>query len=361
MTGTSKFDPAELAKLPAEYLQEDIGHRLLIVASVFIVLQPIFVCLFYVSRHLNKTLDGLECWLFIPMGYMGWCWPSLEAFMLQDPHMLITRSKIVKAVEFIDYEAITRSKLTILSLYLRIFSTRPYQIAAYLIATLIILTAIGAHISSLSICPPIAYQWDPTIPGGHCGNIMLAYQMVCVPNIATDIMMLLLPLPAVFKLRIGLAAKIGLLITFLTGSVGIVTSILRLDTFIHSAELLKDPTYKCIPTFTFVITEGGTYMIAACMPTLRPLKRRLLPNHSVTKLIDLTLSAFSVRTASNFSRRLPHQGGDLRTTPIKLDTSSKASDDLEFQSFSTTRLNDVGHLATTGHVSNVSSIASHEL
>lgn len=65
-----------------------------------------------------------------------------------------------------------------------------------------------------------------------------------------------------------------------------VTSILRLNTFIHAAELFKDPTYKCIATYTFTIAEAGTYLIAACMPSLRPLKRHLLPEHSFTAYLD---------------------------------------------------------------------------
>lgn len=250
MVGTSSFDPTELAKLPKGYLQQDIGDRLIITASVFIVLQTIFVTLFYISRHLTKTLNGLECWLFMPVGYIlttvlcvcGICkyatrrYPAfahrvtsvsvkcggsgrhVEAVLLQDPQMVINRNKIDKVVEFVYIEAIAGTKLAILCLYLRIFSTRSYRIATYLVGALIILTVIGAHICSLVICSPIAFQWNPTIPGGHCGNLMLAYQMWCIPNIATDVMMLVLPLPAIFKLRIDMAVKIGLTITFLTGS-----------------------------------------------------------------------------------------------------------------------------------------------
>lgn len=121
---------------------------------------------------------------------------------------------------------------------------------------------------------------------------------------------------------------------------GIIMSILRMNTFIGAAELFKDPTYKCIPTFVFNIIEAGTYTIAACMPTLRPLKARLLPNHSFTKLIDRTLSACSIRTTHNFSGASYHKGGVLRTTQITLDTNSKGGDDLEFQLLPTTGRND---------------------
>lgn len=67
---TGPIDPSLLAKLPAEYLQEDIGHRLVIVASVFIALQTIFCILFYISRRLNKTLNEIEYWLYMPMSFL---------------------------------------------------------------------------------------------------------------------------------------------------------------------------------------------------------------------------------------------------------------------------------------------------
>lgn len=70
MSNTNAYDPALLAKLPKEYLREDIGHRLIKVAIVFLVLQTVFTALFYISRYLNKMLNGLECWLVMPIAYI---------------------------------------------------------------------------------------------------------------------------------------------------------------------------------------------------------------------------------------------------------------------------------------------------
>lgn len=67
----SPYDPALLAKLPKAYLEEDIGPRLVGFAVAFIVLQTALVPLFYTSRWLTKTLHGVECWLFMPIGYLA--------------------------------------------------------------------------------------------------------------------------------------------------------------------------------------------------------------------------------------------------------------------------------------------------
>lgn len=54
---------------PPSYLAEDRGRELNIVAITFAVLLTIFVFLFFVSRVLNKTLNGLDVYL-IPPAYI---------------------------------------------------------------------------------------------------------------------------------------------------------------------------------------------------------------------------------------------------------------------------------------------------
>jgi hypothetical protein len=65
-----EHDPALMAKLPKSYLQEYIGERLTIVSVIFLVVQTIAVVLFYSSRNITRTLKGIDCWLFMPLGYV---------------------------------------------------------------------------------------------------------------------------------------------------------------------------------------------------------------------------------------------------------------------------------------------------
>jgi hypothetical protein len=97
----------------------------------------------------------------------------VQAVLLQDPTSGIvqTRNKIDKAVELIDFAAITGSKLVILRLYMRIFSTdRRYRIATHFVGSIIVANRLAAFILSLSICRSFAYQWDHSIKGGKCGD-----------------------------------------------------------------------------------------------------------------------------------------------------------------------------------------------
>ncbi len=134
--------------------------------------------------------------------------------------MLRIWGKLDKVVEFTDVAAITTAKLAILCLYWRIFgNSRRYRIAIYVIGTIILLNWLAGVILSLTYCQPIAYQWDKRIKGGHCRDIVIGYQKIYIPNLLTDAMMVLLPLPKLYKLHVDFATKVGLILVFLTGSV----------------------------------------------------------------------------------------------------------------------------------------------
>jgi hypothetical protein len=52
------------------YLAENSSAPLYQTAVTFMVLQSIFVVLFYASRYINKTAYGVDFWCFIPLAYV---------------------------------------------------------------------------------------------------------------------------------------------------------------------------------------------------------------------------------------------------------------------------------------------------
>jgi hypothetical protein len=286
----------------------------------------------------------------------------VEAVILYDgPDVVVTKNKINKPFEVIDWTAITSTKLVILTLYIRIFTTKQYKRVTYAVGGLIILTCVAAYILSCTICSPIAFQWDHSIKGGHCMNLIAAYTWFCVPNIVSDLMMLVLPLPALYKLRMDLAAKIGLTATFLMGSVyvfnidillmmmliqerGIIASIARFIGFINSQNALKDPTWSSIPNYSLVIAEAGTYLIASCMPALRPLKHRFFPRHSFTKLIDSTLKILPSKGSYGYSSGSDGNMGITRTSNFEVESRRIDATRSDLEAGNATELQDVGRL-----------------
>lgn len=145
------------------------------------------------------------------------------ALFLEDPESpypqkLINWAKVDVANTFIYLCSITFPKLAITWFYVGIFTARRYRVAGYVTTGMIVATALGGILCSFFICRPFAYLWDPTIEGGKCGDVVGGYRYSGFPNVVTDVILLVLPLPSLYRLHVDLSVKIGLFITFLIGS-----------------------------------------------------------------------------------------------------------------------------------------------
>ena len=67
-------------------------------------------------------------------------------------------------------------------------------------------------------CTPVAYNWDHTLDG-HCNITLdaLLYSSMAT-NLATDLYVFILPLPALAGLKMKKSRKIGLILTFMLGA-----------------------------------------------------------------------------------------------------------------------------------------------
>lgn len=89
--------------------------------------------------------------------------------------------------------------------------------AAKVTGVLVLLLAIGTILGALLQCQPIAYNWDQTIVGGHCGNQVLSYEITGTLNVVLDLATLLLPMPYLATLEMSLSKKLILIATFAVG------------------------------------------------------------------------------------------------------------------------------------------------
>lgn len=143
---------------------------------------------------------------------------QLALLALGENDKFLQWGKFVLALAWVYHISVTLSKLCILSLYLRIFYTKPYRIACYVLGAIMIGSCIGGIIAAMLICRPMARFWDPSIPG-ECYDIRNFLLWVGFPNLVTDVILLVLPLPLIWNLQVSKQQKISLLITFLAGSV----------------------------------------------------------------------------------------------------------------------------------------------
>lgn len=135
-----------------------------------------------------------------------------------DPDMLIFWAKDFVAITFIYLVAVVFPKLAVLSLYLSIFtSKRVICVICYVTAALIIANCLALIIAASQMCVPLNYFWNKEITG-HCFDINACTRWGRLVNILSDIVILVSPLPQLLKLQVSIRVKVGLLITFLLGS-----------------------------------------------------------------------------------------------------------------------------------------------
>jgi hypothetical protein len=85
--------------------------------------------------------------------------------------------------------------------------------------------------------------------------------------------------------------------TLLTITRGLITSILRFVAFFETA-VFVDGTWYSVTTHTWTIVETGCYLIAACLPSFRPLFGPLFNKINFTSLSQ-TISRYGPRLSSN--------------------------------------------------------------
>jgi hypothetical protein len=131
---------------------------------------------------------------------------------------IVTLLKLQLSMSLVHAVAIGLPKLAILSFYLRVFTMRTYRYATYFTASLIVATAVIHFVVQMAMCRPFAYNWNKLIIGGTCMDQYAFFRWIGVSPIITDFMILTIPLPVIWKLQASRSQRIGLTITFLTGS-----------------------------------------------------------------------------------------------------------------------------------------------
>lgn len=93
---------------------------------------------------------------------------------------------------------------------------------------------------------------------------------------------------------------------FLKISRGIVTAIVRLAVF-FTADMFADITWHCIEFLTWTTIEPGIYLIAACLPSLRPLFRKMFK--------DCDFGSIWARIRS-YAFKIPRQTNDSQAVSL---------------------------------------------
>ena len=85
--------------------------------------------------------------------------------------------------------------------------------AAYSMLAIVSLNFVATLTGQLRICTPIEINWDKAIDGS-CGDISAFLLSTAVINAVLDLLIVLLPLPVVWKLQMATQKKAAITATF---------------------------------------------------------------------------------------------------------------------------------------------------
>ena len=113
--------------------------------------------------------------------------------------------------------SITTTKISILFFYHRIFPSRTFTRISIVIGCVSIAWWLSLVFSIIFSCKPVNYFWNKSNPNGHClDENTLAYGITGA-NIVTDILVLCLPFPWLWRLQMPMSRKLLIIGMFALG------------------------------------------------------------------------------------------------------------------------------------------------
>ncbi|KAL2855633.1 hypothetical protein BJX68DRAFT_263988 [Aspergillus pseudodeflectus] len=188
---------------------------------------------------------------------------------------LRTWAKFLLPSSLVYIYAVTFPKLAIVAFYLSsFFDHRASKIICYVTAVTLCLNIIANTAAGLAICRPLRALWDGGI-ADHCFNISAWLRYGRVVNVVSGVVLLVLPVPHVFRLKLALGVNFAVVVMFLMGSFGLVASILGLAR-IPTTDAAADATFSAALVFLWSTVEIGMYQLAACMVAYLPLGKWIM-------------------------------------------------------------------------------------
>ncbi|EAW19719.1 uncharacterized protein NFIA_027930 [Aspergillus fischeri NRRL 181] len=242
------------------------------------VLAFVMVCLRLLARWERKQKLWWDDWMIVfSMGWnlvvVGFIFAMLKEGMGLHAGTAVPISNQVMIAKFLVVAEILYvfnlvwTKLSILLMYYRIFHFPYFKRWAYIIGIFVVLWVICITFLFIFICVPVQKLWYPDLPG-RCINQVGTWIANAVSTIVTDLAILVLPMPQVWKLQLRLSEKIALTVAFSLGFFVVFASAYRFSVLFSYTS--ADSSYTLAPTVGWTAIEMSAGIVSACLPTLRP-------------------------------------------------------------------------------------------
>ncbi|ORX96906.1 hypothetical protein BCR34DRAFT_642708 [Clohesyomyces aquaticus] len=177
---------------------------------------------------------------------------------------------------FFIYISLWAAKGAFLALYYSLFSLQGKRARITLaVASIFTAATFLLHIFLIAFwCSPISRNWSPP-PGQHLCSAVHSMSSVTIStftNIATDLVILSIPISTLLATQLGRSEKAGLVFVFAMGSVSILAAGVR---FVTLKLVQNVPRAEITHTIdVWALVEIVSSILAVCLPSLRTAARR---------------------------------------------------------------------------------------
>ncbi|OQE27192.1 hypothetical protein PENFLA_c006G09542 [Penicillium flavigenum] len=192
------------------------------------------------------------------------------------------------------------TKCSILVFYLRIFPSRNFHIAVWVLVFIAVGYSLASVLANIFSCTPVAKSWDDTITTGHCMNRPAFYFANAGLGIFTDFATVVVPIPWLRRLQMPLGQKIAVTVILAMGCFVGVVSCIRLSS-LYILQTSPDLTWTTTDALMWCTIELNLGIFGGCVTAIRPFVRRYFP-----RLLGLSASSDTSR-----SRKYGHQLGSF--------------------------------------------------
>jgi len=169
------------------------------------------------------------------------------------------------------------TKISLILFYVRIFHHIAwFKKISYATIGFLLTYLVTTTIVSILQCRPIKKAWLGDEEPGTCINLPMFFVFNGAIALATDLIVLGLPLPLVWGLQLPLGQKLSLIPVFGIGVFIVTVSSVRLHALIVTPSS-KDPTFALEGTL-WTIIEFNLAIVCACLPSVRVVLARMFPS-----------------------------------------------------------------------------------
>ncbi|KAF2439686.1 hypothetical protein P171DRAFT_524784 [Karstenula rhodostoma CBS 690.94] len=221
------------------------------------------------------------------------------------PQKAVVLLKIVYGDSFLCFTALAIVKVSILLFYKRVFATKGFFLAANIMICVTLAWFTGSIFALLFSYYPISTHWslrpDPAAKKIDFQAFLVTHASL---DLVLDIAILCLPIPAITTLQMEIRRKIALIAIFWLGAFCAVAEAVRIYYF-H--RFLYEDISKHADAFGPVVAnvliwsrvEPCMSVIAACLPTLRP----VISSRTAESIVASVRSAISLRSLGSGGSR----------------------------------------------------------